>query len=79
MESSEAAYKTGVRVGGLCSSCAWWVVMVDCSWSLVAQAVLQLTMELRLALNSDPPAFTSQVLGLHVCTTMPGIHYNLDE
>jgi len=36
----------------------------------VAPAVLELTMYNRLGLNRDPPASTSQVLGLKVCTSI---------
>ena len=52
---------------------------MGCDSSLVAKAVLQLTMELKLALNSNPAAFTSQVLGLQVCTTMLGFYSDLIE
>lgn len=42
---------------------------VSCSQSSLAN---ELAMCLRMILSPDLPAFTSQVLGLHVCATTPG-------
>ena len=60
--------------------CVWWLFcfvlfcFVTGSLSIdIVLAVLGLTVWTRLALNREPPASASQVLGLEVCNTMPRV------